>query len=304
MQPIDRLIAATDLSAPARHAAERAALVAQELGASLDLLHVISVSPVGRLRRLLREAPADLEDALLGGARAELERLAGHLGSVHGVAATAIVRTGDLLREIERHAEDNAAGLLAFGARGASFMRHALLGSTAERMVRKSAHPLLVVKQPPRERYRRVLVGVDFSPASLPALTLARALAPSAGLVILNAYAVPFEDRLRSAGVTDALLDQYRSIARRQALHDMHGLLESAGLGSGTATALVLEGEASSRLLEQEQELDCDLVVVGRQGESRLEEALLGSVTKHVLQDSQGDVLVSVGAALQATGAG
>ena len=86
MQSIDRLIAATDLSAPARHAAERAALVAHELGASLDLLHVISVSPVGRLRRLLSEAPADLEDALLGESRAELDRLAVHLRAGYGDA--------------------------------------------------------------------------------------------------------------------------------------------------------------------------------------------------------------------------
>lgn len=304
MQRIERLIAATDLSAPARHAAERAAMVARELAASLDLLHVISVSPVDRLRRLLREAPADLEDALIGGARAEVERLAAHLHAEHGVAATATVRTGDLLREIERYAEDSAAGLLAFGARGASFMRHALLGSTAERMVRRSARSLLVVKQPPRERYRRVLVGVDFSPSSLPALAVARAVAPSAALVVLHAYAVPFEDRLRSAGVSDSLLEQYRLIARRQALHDMHELLESAGLGADAATALVLEGEASTRLLEQEQELDCDLAVVGRQGESRFEEALLGSVTKHVLHESQCDVLVSVGAASRPSGAG
>lgn len=62
MNRIQRLLAATDLSAPARHAAERAALVARELGAELALLHVISASPVDRLRRLLAEAPADLED--------------------------------------------------------------------------------------------------------------------------------------------------------------------------------------------------------------------------------------------------
>ena len=52
----------------------------------------------------------------------------------------------------------------SLGARGASFMRHLMLGSTAERLVRRSDRPLLVVKQPPHERYRRRLVAVDFSP--------------------------------------------------------------------------------------------------------------------------------------------
>ena len=40
--------------------------------------------------------------------------------------------------------------------------------------------------------------------------------------------------------------------------------------------------------------LDGNLVVVGMQGETATEELLLGSVTKHVLQQSQSDVLVGV----------
>ncbi len=46
------------------------------------------------------------------------------------------------------------------------------------------------------------------------------------------------------------------------------------------------------RIIEQEQELDCDLIVIGKQGETVTEELLLGSVTKHVLQRSQSDVLI------------
>lgn len=42
----------------------------------------------------------------------------------------------------------------------------------------------------------------------------------------------------------------------------------------------------------QEQELDCDLIVMGKHGQGMLEELLLGSVTKHVLAESTGDVLV------------
>ena len=54
-----RVIAATDLAAPARHAAERAALVARDAGAMLRLVHVISDPVVSRLRRLVEEARDD-----------------------------------------------------------------------------------------------------------------------------------------------------------------------------------------------------------------------------------------------------
>jgi nucleotide-binding universal stress UspA family protein len=301
---IQRLLAATDLSAPARHAAERAALVARELGADLDLLHVISASPVGRLRRLLVEAPADLEARVIADARGDVERLGEALRTACGVVAHAEVVSGELLAEINGRAAANGADLLVLGARGASFMRHLLLGSTAERLVRKSNRPLLVVKQPPHDAYRRVLVAVDFSPSSLPALALARAVAPAAELIVLNAYEVPFEDRLRSAGLAEDTLQRYRTIARRQALQGMHTLLTAAGLEPGGTETIVRQSDASSLVIEQEQERDCDLIVVGRHGENALEAILIGSVTRHVLQQSQGDVLVSLAPSLLDGGAG
>lgn len=56
----------------------------------------------------------------------------------------------------------------------------------------------------------------------------------------------------------------------------------------------VLHGDAARHIVEQEQEWDCDLIVMGKHGENKFEDLLLGSVTKHVLSESQGDVLVSV----------
>jgi len=294
MTRIQRLLAATDLSAPARHAAERAALVARELGASLELLHVISAAPVDRLRRLLAEASADLESQVAADALTEVRRLAESLQQQYQVQPTTHVEHGALLRQIEARADASAADVLVLGARGASFMRHLLLGSTAERLVRRASRPMLVVKQPPRDPYRRLLIPVDFSPASLPACACARALAPRAEFVLLHAFEVPFEARLRSAGVQDETLRRYREIAHSQADRAMHAFLAAAGLQSAAVNALVLHGDASSLIVEQEQERDCDLVVIGKHGESMVDDFLLGSVTKHVLQEAQGDVLVSV----------
>jgi nucleotide-binding universal stress UspA family protein len=294
MTRIQHLLAATDLSAPARHATERAALVARELGAALELLHVISVAPVDRLRRLLAEASTDLEAQVTADALTEVRRLAESLQQKYQVQPTTHVAHGALLSQIDARADASAADVLVLGARGASFMRHLLLGSTAERMVRRASRPMLVVKQPPRGPYRRLLIPVDFSPASLPACASARALAPRAEFVLLHAFDVPFEARLRSAGVQDETLRRYREIAQSQAERAMHEFLAAAGLQSAAVNALVLHGDASSLIIEQEQERDCDLVVIGKRGESLVDDFLLGSVTKHVLQESQGDVLVSV----------
>ena len=74
MNPPTRILAATDLSAPARHAAERAALTCQALGADLDLLHVADLGPLDRLRQLMNAEPADLETRVLGAAQQKLHQ--------------------------------------------------------------------------------------------------------------------------------------------------------------------------------------------------------------------------------------
>jgi len=290
---LERVLAATDLSAPARHAAERAALVAKDSGATLCLVHVINDPALGRLSRLLAESGDDVEPRIRQTIDRDVARLGEHLAQAYGVTAQADVVSDAVIAGILGHAAASRADLLVLGARGASFMRHLMLGSTAERLIRKSDRPLLVVKQPPHERYRRALVAVDFSRSSLATLALARAVAPQADLVLLHAYDVPFEEWMRTADVREDALQHYQVVARHRALADMQVFLQSSGLNPADVATVILKGDPTLRIIEQEQELDCDLIAVGKQGETMTEKFLLGSVTKHVLQQSQSDVLIS-----------
>lgn len=294
MSTAARLLATTDFSAPSRHAALRAALIARDIGATLDLLHVVSRSPVDALRQLLTDVPAALEQQVLDGARTELRGLAELLLKRHGVTAGTHVAGGAVLSELMNRIDALNPDLVVLGARGAGFVRPLLLGSTAERMLRKVARPMLVVKQVAHEPYRRALLPVDFSAASVSMLRRARTFAPGAELVLLHAYDIPFEGQLRYAGVDAATLQRYRDAARVAALQKFHALCTQAGVDPAAVSTLALPGPPARVVIEQEQEQDCDLVVIGKHGESRLEELLLGSVTKHVLAESQSDVLVSV----------
>lgn len=294
MADLNRLLAATDLSAPARHAVERAAFVARDIGAALDLVHVASLAPLDKLRRLVAAMPEGLEQRMLDAVAQELRELAAALQRHHGVHAGVHLGAGSLLPELTRQADERAADLLVLGARGANFMRHLLLGSTAERMVSRTSRPLLVVKQAAHERYRSLLVAVDFSPSSLPALRHARAIAPGADIIVLHVFDVPFEGKLRIAGVDDETIERYQVAAEHEASQKLRRLCGQAGWKPRDARQMVLRGDPMQRIVEQEQEQDCDLIVMGKQGESMLEQLFLGSVTRHVLAQSQGDVLVSV----------
>jgi nucleotide-binding universal stress UspA family protein len=172
-------------------------------------------------------------------------------------------------------------------------MRRLILGTTTDRVLRRARRPVLVVRQLPQVDYRRVMVAADFSAWSTHSIDLARRVAPDARLVLAHVVQVPYEEKLRYAGVEPATLDAYRVQAHAAAVQGLHALAEAAGLTPSQWEACVVEGDASLRLVEQEQLLDCDLIVLGKQGQSVAEDLLLGSVTAHVLAEGSADVLVT-----------
>lgn len=287
------LLVATDLSAPARHAAQRAALLARASGAQLALVHVLEADALDELRRLFGADGEAMQARIRAEARESMSKLAAEIHDASGASAASEVLEGKALDAITARAASLAADLLVVGARGTGFMRHWLLGATAERLLRKTERPVLVVKQAPHEAYRSVLIAVDFSPWSLGAIRLALAVAPRARLAVLHAIEMPFEGKMRVAGVDDAVIRRHRDAARHDALGRLLQLASQAGLTSRRWTPLALHGNTATRILEQEEEVGADLIVVGKQGASAAEELLLGSVTKHVLARSRCDVLVT-----------
>ncbi len=290
MTALKHLIAATDLSAPARQAAERAARLAHETGASLTLLHALAQRPLQELQQWLG---APLAEQLRDAARHELGQLAAELQAARQVAVQARIETGPVLDALLQAADAQAADLIVLGARGAGFLRRMVLGTTAERLLRRTQRPLLVVRQAAHEPYRRALLALDFSPWSAAVLAQARRVAPHARWILFNAFQVPFEEKLRFAGVDTAAVELYRRQSRAQATQQVHALAAQAGLKPAQWEPCIVEGDASLRLVEQEQVLGTDLVVLGKHGQSAAEDLLLGSVTKHVLAEGQSDVLVA-----------
>lgn len=290
--PLGPILAATDFSAPARHATDRAARLAHETGAALTLMHVLPGGAVQELRQWLGTGH-EMEQQLNEGARHQLRQLADDLKATRHVTAHTVHSIGSVLDDILSEASALDASLLVLGARGAGFMRRLVLGSTSERLLRRTARPVLVVRQTPHEPYRRALVALDFSPWSARAITLARRVAPHARLLLFSAYQVPFEEKLRFAGVDAAAIERYRQQARADATQRMHALAAASGLKPSDWESCIVEGDASQRILEYEQEKDCDLVVLGKHGQSATEDLLLGSVSKHVLAEGTTDVLVS-----------
>jgi len=295
MTVIRSIVAATDLSAPARHAADRAARVAREAGASLTLVHAASRSAFDQLRRFVGSGE-ELSHILLEDSRARLHALAADLAGRYGVTIDEEVAVGTSVEEIVRVAEARDAELIVTGTRGSTVIRSHVLGSTAERIVRRSPRDVLMVRQAAHEPYRRVLVPVDFSDWSRDSVRASRRVAPDAMLVLMHAVVVPFEGHMRYAGVREELIAEYRGKARTEARERLEALAAEIPLSRGEWIGVTPDaGDPWMQIVQQEQEQDCDLIVIGKHGRNVVEELFLGSTTSMVIAESAGDVLVSTG---------
>ncbi|MCU0762653.1 MAG: universal stress protein [Hydrogenophaga sp.] len=291
---LNAIVVATDFSTAARRACDRAALIAGSQSLPLHLMHVVH-------GHLLDSLKAWLDNSNLWQVRMsqltrkrlddEVVRLLADVGG--DLILLSHLVEGQPVAEICTQAEAVDAGLVVVGARGTNPIHHLLVGTTAERLMGKTATPLLVVRTEATEPYRRVLVPLDFSPWSEQSLELARSVAPGAHLVLMHSFSIPFEEKLRFAGVDDATLSHYRERARQDARDHLQALVDRHSLLPDEFTLSLTEGDAPMHILMQASESACDLIVLGKHGRQAAEELLLGSVTKHVLAEAEIDVLVS-----------
>jgi nucleotide-binding universal stress UspA family protein len=150
MSHLKTIVAATDLSTPSRHAADRAARMAKTHGAVLTLVHTLGSTALDDLRRWLSDSAA-AQAAVEADARDRLNALALELGQRHGLDVRELLVTGHAVEAVTQHAVEAGADLVVTGTRGAGFFRGVVVGSTAERIARRSGRPVLMVRHAPHE---------------------------------------------------------------------------------------------------------------------------------------------------------
>lgn len=290
--PLRSILCAVDLAADATCALERAAWVARCHGAELHVAHVVEGSAMEVLRQWLGTG-SSVEQALLERARNDLHALLEPVQRACGVQAHAVVLAGLVPDQVIGAAHRVGAALLVVGAgQGASALRHVVLGSTADRLLRRGHRPVLMARNAAMTDYARALVAVDFSPWSAACLAWARRVAPRAHLVLHHAWSVPFEEKLQFAGVDPATVQAYEYAAQSDAQRRLHDLAAQEGLGASDWTPSLVHGDADLTMAKVASDMDCDLIVVGKHGSHAAQDLLLGSVTRHVLGEAAQDVLV------------
>jgi nucleotide-binding universal stress UspA family protein len=281
---IEAIHAFTDFSPRAAAAVRRAAALARQHGASLDLVHVVAPPPLTSSR-----AWAESPEALAQVAEAEV-RLAALAGSLQPLRARARVLVGAVDDEILGIADQ--ASLLVLGARGKSRVRSLLLGTTSTRLLTRCERPMLVVRQDRVADYRRVLVPIDLRDDASTTLQATQALAPGAQIQVLHAYQVEHEGMLRRAGVEQGALQKARREANAKAKTRLFDVLAGVEQGPQRLLHRLKRGHPVTLTLDAERRFHPDLIVMSKRSRSRIEDVIVGSPTKEVVLAARCDVLV------------
>jgi nucleotide-binding universal stress UspA family protein len=283
MNRIQRILCAVDFSPESHGAAEYAARLSRAVGAPMALLHSHHVPAMAAYGR----AAAPDFDVFIpgpGDERHELDLWVSEFRA-EGMDVVPLFVEGSPAAAFARNTEPG--DLLIVGTHASGDIGRALLGSTAERIMRHAHCPTLIV--PPagrRAAIRTILVATDFSAASRHALRLARDFARLLGARV-HALHVVADERVKSH-------EHYE-------VHEhVRGLIDAATVDLAAMLAEYPDVQSSvgsgiphREIVAAVDEIDADAIAMGLHGHNPIEAAFLGSTANRVLRHAPCPVLVT-----------
>ncbi len=288
MLTIKRILLPTDFSRGANIALLEALVLAEQHGAELHLFHV--VDPYDDPNNPTHRFPTAQELLALTAKLVSPERMPAFtpekLASVKLV--TRSERGLSVAPAILEYIEKNAIDLVVMGTHGRRGLRHLLLGSVAEEVVRFAPCPVFTVrdqKDPVVVRpIRRILVPIDFSEHARQALAHAKELAVLYGaeMQILHVFENVIHPAFYVTGRTSIF--EFMPQLQREATLQIQALLDSVVGSQYPADIYLKEGHPAQEIVNFVSEHGTDLIVIATHGLTGIQHFLLGSVTEKVVR--------------------
>jgi nucleotide-binding universal stress UspA family protein len=144
MKQIKKILYGTDLTERSEPAFRYAETLAKLAGAELHILHVIGEMADRRRTLIPQEHFEILEKEVEVHAVKEMEDFCRK--NIEGIRYTSEVAVGVPFQKILQRAREIRADIIVIGTHGQMALEHVLVGSTAERVVRRSEIPVLTVR--------------------------------------------------------------------------------------------------------------------------------------------------------------
>jgi nucleotide-binding universal stress UspA family protein len=268
----------------------------------VELMHVIIPETIDTLIDVDHGRFHDVvKSDLMKTSREYLERVARSFPDPSRVKS--VVEVGEAAEAIIDRLERDSGALLAMSTRGYSGLKRWFLGSVANKVLRATKNPLLLVKAtdkvPDGEAFlTRILVPLDGSTLSENLLPHVVAISKALDLQIelLQAYTppltafVPLDYRLPPQDFPNSTVGRALRERAEAYLKDKSAQLLAAGVRDVSYT--IIEGDPAERIIETAQNTQHNLVAMCTHGRSGVNRWMLGSVTERVVIHSEDPVLV------------
>jgi nucleotide-binding universal stress UspA family protein len=278
METVNHILIPTDFSPCAEGAVEYGLLLARQAGASVHVMHVVCPG-----------AGCGEERAAFRAIRRTLQ-----MNDTDGLTANGFVVQGaEVAARIAEVAVAVRAGLLVMGTHGRRGIKHALLGSIAEEVVRTAPVSVLTVRGSVQGGVpRRVMAAVDFSSCAPAVLHQAYHVARTCGAALDVVHVIePMAFPVSLTGIA-TVYDLIPDYARK--VRDRLDALVQAALPREGAVAIHLEdGHPFMALAAFAEKHEAGLIVAGTHGLKGVPLYFLGSVAERLVRRAPCPVLIA-----------
>jgi len=283
MLRIERILCPVDFSESSATTYDHAQSLARHYQAKLFLQHVVDFvlpayayyAPATYLYENFRRIRAGAQEQLQEFAKSHTR---------NGVQPECLVHEGEVTDSILSCAEAQTVDLIVMGTHGIKGFDRVILGSVAEKVLRKARCPVLVIPKPGHDvvasegahdpvQLRRVIFCTDFSDYSHRALEYALSAAAEydAELTVLHVL----EYIPSSANIEEAIAT---------ATAQLEKLIPPDRVKAGKIKTMVRIGRAYQQIIPLALEMQADLLIMAVRGRSALDLAVFGSTTYRVIQ--------------------
>ncbi len=284
-----KILCPLDFSEYSTLALRYAAAIARENEASLALCHSIpDLSPA--MSYLDGRFVSTVDETLISSATAKLDQFAADVVLPNQRVLKTIER-GDPCDAILKNARETGADLIVMGTHGHTGYEQYFVGSVTNKVLHKSALPVLVVCRQSHHFIRengsrgveikKILCPLDFECNSREIAKLALAIARTYQSQITFLNVVPKAD------------SEHWEAQQETAVMKLKGFVDPVKEDWCSVRFHVRPGRPDEEILKTIEENQMDLVVLGHHSRTPAEELFLGSVARRVVTDSSCPVLVA-----------
>jgi nucleotide-binding universal stress UspA family protein len=279
---LKHILFATDFSPRSDRAGRRVLILAKQFEARLTLVHVVDDD---QPNRLVKRAQAEASNLL--------NEMRQTIVEVDSIDCETSIALGEAFAGTLDVCAETDADMIAIGPHRRQILKDVFTGTTAERIIRNTVRPVLMVNAVPAGPYRHILVAVDMSECSAAAIhaCIRFKFGEMAGITAAHIFDTPATGHMRRASLDDDEIADHISEEKQRANGKLKEFLRNQSFTTDNVVLRPAEAPTAVEILNIAEDCAADLIVIGTRGRTGLSKVLLGSVAEELLRIADRDVL-------------